>query len=195
MKVCKNLVLNRYSSCILKYLLALNVLLTVLLQRFNTYIHESFSSLFKKASLILLKKPENLKFTTNTRPISILPGNYKLLMLMILDRMRNRIECLLLSNATPLKAYCYTDQTLLTFSFHTVEISNSRKKEACCNMTNLFILNTLSLMDQYRHIDFKSLDQQDILARTKKHHSDPTKRSRAISTILSEVETNDTTMI
>uniref|UniRef100_A0A0K0FTA5 Uncharacterized protein n=1 Tax=Strongyloides venezuelensis TaxID=75913 RepID=A0A0K0FTA5_STRVS len=50
-------------------------------------------------------------------------------------------------------------------------------------------------MDQYQHIDFKSLDRQDIFARTKRYHCDTTRLARAISTILSEIESNDTTMI
>uniref|UniRef100_A0A0K0EZQ5 Reverse transcriptase domain-containing protein n=1 Tax=Strongyloides venezuelensis TaxID=75913 RepID=A0A0K0EZQ5_STRVS len=50
-------------------------------------------SFIEKASLILLKKPENAKLTTNTRPIAILQSNYKLFSLMLFDRIRNRIEC------------------------------------------------------------------------------------------------------
>uniref|UniRef100_A0A0N5BGQ9 Reverse transcriptase domain-containing protein n=1 Tax=Strongyloides papillosus TaxID=174720 RepID=A0A0N5BGQ9_STREA len=74
------------------YKLASNVLPTALLQRFNTYIHKGFPSLFKEASLILLKKPGNAKLITNTRPIAILQGNYKLFTSMLLDRIRNKIE-------------------------------------------------------------------------------------------------------
>uniref|UniRef100_A0A0N5BEU3 Reverse transcriptase domain-containing protein n=1 Tax=Strongyloides papillosus TaxID=174720 RepID=A0A0N5BEU3_STREA len=76
------------------YKLASNALPTALLQRFNTYIHEGFPSLSKEASLILLKKPRNAKLiTTNTRPIAILQGDYKLFTSMLLDKIRNKIEC------------------------------------------------------------------------------------------------------